>query len=403
MLLWISFALLAAAVASLLLRRGAGDEAASDSGSDLAVYRDQLTELQSDAERGAIEAGEVSAARAEIARRVLRQAALDDAKVLPRTKTREASRAATDTILLAAAAAVPILSLGLYLLLGSPAIPGHPLAERVADAADTAAPNDMVAKVEAHLRDHPEDGKGWGVLAPIYLAQGRGPEAAMAYARALSSDGETPDRLLGLLKANIVANKGIVNEPARKAAQRLVDLGGTHLIEAKYWLAFYDEQNGRPDAAAAAYLTLLASGPADAPWRKAVEERLAVVTGKAVAPAISAPAPGGVTPPVLSSAAGVTDGSAKGPTPAEFVAAAQKLAPEMRAQMIGRMISKASDAVKQNPKDVSAWSRLVTGQTALGKSSEAKSALKDAMQALQGETAALTELDALSKSLGLNS
>lgn len=396
--LWISFALLAAAVATLLIRNTGGKSASSAHSPDLDVYRDQLDELQSDTERGVIEADQAAAARAEIARRLLKQAAAE----APTARGGGPNHSAfAEKLLLACAAAVPVLSLAIYLFVGSPGLPGNPLAERLASAPNPAAPNDMIAKVEARLREKPDDGQGWAVIAPVYLSMGRAPDAANAFARAISLLGESTERLLGLAKANIMANNGMVNDPARKALQRLVELEPDR-VEAKYWLAVYDEQNGRPDAAAAAYLALLSKGPADAPWRKPVEERLAAVTGKPGATPVpgSAP-PSGMTPPVLAPAASGPD--AKGPTPAQFVAAAQKLSPEMREQMIGRMIEKATSAVKANPQDVSAWSRIVTGHTALGKHPDAKTALKEARQTLSGNTAALTELDALAKSLDLNS
>jgi cytochrome c-type biogenesis protein CcmH len=90
-----------------------------------------------------------------------------------------------------------------------------------------------------------------------------------------------------------------------------------------------------------------------------------------------------------------------GPTPAEFVAAAQGLPPEMREQMVGRMIARSDTAVAANPKDMAAWLRLVTGYRALGRSPEATEALKRARAALAGEPTALAELDALGKTLGL--
>jgi hypothetical protein len=137
--------------------------------------------------------------------------------------------------------------------------------------------------------------------------------------------------------------------------------------------------------------------------KAAVEERLKAVTELKAGPPTPAAPPSAVTPPVLSSAAGASGGQKSGPSPAEFVAAAQKLPPELREQMIGRMIAKATDAVKQNPKDVSAWSRVVTGQTALGKPTEAKTALKEARVAVAGDSSALSELDALARTLGLTS
>lgn len=390
--LWISLALLSAAVATLLIRSAGGKAAPAGHDPGLDVYRDQLTELEADAERGVIDPSQAAAARAEIARRLLKQAEAG----APAAGSAAAPRSAfAGKILFASAAAIPALSLILYLAVGNPGLPGRPLAERLAEAPNAQAPNDMIAKVEARLREKPDDGQGWAVLAPVYLSMGRAADAANAFARAMTLVGETPDRLIGLAKANIMANNGIVNEPAHKALQRLTELDPTR-IEPKFWLAVHDEQNGRAEAAAATYIELLKSAPADAPWRAAVEERLAAVTGKPVA----AQAPG-LSPPVLAPSSGAN--GAKGPTPAEFVAAAQKLAPEMREQMIGRMVAKAADAVKASPQDVAAWSRIVTGHAALGKRADAQTALKNARQSLSGDAAAQTELDALAKSLDLNS
>src|SRR4051812_7033014 len=72
MMLWIAMAAMAAAVSLPLLLalrrppRVQAEHAAVD------IYRDQLGELGRDAERGLIGTGEAAAARAEIARRLIR-------------------------------------------------------------------------------------------------------------------------------------------------------------------------------------------------------------------------------------------------------------------------------------------------------------------------------------------
>ncbi|MFK5151223.1 tetratricopeptide repeat protein, partial [Klebsiella pneumoniae] len=86
----------------------------------------------------------------------------------------------------------------------------YPLAERIAHAPDANAPNDLIAKVEARLREKPDDGQGWAVIAPVYLSMGRAADAANAFTRAMELLGETPDRLLGLAKATIFASNGTV-------------------------------------------------------------------------------------------------------------------------------------------------------------------------------------------------
>ena len=42
------------------------------------------------------------------------------------------------------------------------------------------------ARVEKHLAAQPEDGRGWEVIAPVYLRLTRGADAAHAYERVIS-------------------------------------------------------------------------------------------------------------------------------------------------------------------------------------------------------------------------
>ena len=79
----------------------------------------------------------------------------------------DAVRARTATI--AVAVALPLLALGLYLAYGSPRMPDQPLAARLQDPASDQNLEALVARVEARLREHPEEGEGWDVIAPVYM------------------------------------------------------------------------------------------------------------------------------------------------------------------------------------------------------------------------------------------
>lgn len=398
MLLWLTFAALAALIGWLLMR--VPDSAADTAGAgDLAVYRDQLSELDADRDRGLIPASEAEAARTEIARRMLKAAA--DAAAAPATP----SAMPAGRILTACAAAIPLLALMLYVRLGAPWLPARPLSARLSapsgERQTPTAVNDIMVKIEAHLREHPEDGRGWSVLAPAYLSQGRALEAAAAYERAIALSGENVERLAGLAKANLVLGNGIVNDIARQAYERALKLDPA-LPEARFWLAIRDEQNGSKDKALAAFRKLAADVDPSSPWRGAAEERIeALSEGKPSAPAAASPGPAAAaaSPPGQQSPGPVR----QDPSPAEFVAAAQKLAPELRDAMIGgRMIPKAEAAVKENAKDMAAWMRIVTGHVALGHAAEARQALADARHAAAGDASALAALDKLAAELGLN-
>ena len=77
---WITAALLTllACLAVLLPLARRRDGAADGADSDLAVYQDQLAELDRDLARGAIDAAEAGEARAEIGRRILKAAGKAD-------------------------------------------------------------------------------------------------------------------------------------------------------------------------------------------------------------------------------------------------------------------------------------------------------------------------------------
>src|SRR5437588_94069 len=81
---------------------------------------------------------------------------------------------------------------------------------------------DQLAEVEAHLRQKPDDGRGWDVLAPVYMRMGDFVRASDAYERAIRILGESPQRLAGFARATIMAENGVVNEPARRAYTKLL-------------------------------------------------------------------------------------------------------------------------------------------------------------------------------------
>jgi cytochrome c-type biogenesis protein CcmH len=287
---------------------------------------------------------------------------------------------------------VPLLAIALYLKVGSPGLPARPFEARLSVPTEKATVDELVAKVEARLRANPGDGQGWDVLAPVYMVHGRHQDAAHAYARAISLLGETPKRLAGLAEANVLASDGVVNETARLAYERLRQQDPSR-PEPRFWLAIADEQEGKLDAAAAAYKALLDSGPADAPWRAMVEERLTELQaqrGGAAKPSGEAVATG-------AQSSGVP---AAGPQ-AEDIEAASKMTPGERSAMVEGMVGRLAERLKSDGKDLAGWLRLVRAYVVLGRQDEAREALKTARGSFPGEAAALADLDQLAKELGL--
>ena len=181
-----------------------------------------------------------------------------------------------------AAAALPVIGIALYLAVGSPQLASRPYATRLDTPTDQATAADLVARVEAHLRANPEDGRGWDVLAPVYLRMGDYTQAADAFQKAARLLGESPRRLGGYARALIMLQNGVVNEPARQAYSRLLSLEPQSL-EPKVWLAIAREQDGDLKGAQSEYRTLLVG--AEEPWKGLLEARLQAVTERLGGPA----------------------------------------------------------------------------------------------------------------------
>ena len=244
MLLWLFFAVMTAGALLAILRplmRGSSTAANDADAGAVAVYRDQLAEIDSDLARGAIDAAEAEAARIEISRRLLALADAQNAAGQGGSTKLVPAPAAVQRVAFAVAGAVPLLTLGLYLLYGAPGRPGMPHSEVVESMARqqqlaSAQVQTLISQVETRLRESPQDGKGWDVIAPVYFKVGRFADAANAFQQAIRLLGENVTRLNGFADATVFGSDGIVNEEARKAYERVLVLDPKR-YEPRFWLA----------------------------------------------------------------------------------------------------------------------------------------------------------------------
>lgn len=379
MAFWIAAALLAALVTYIVTRPLTRDAetVANATDADLAVYKDQLAEIDRDVERGALTAVEAQSAKAEVSRRLLRAAEGD------RRAPAEGSATYLSPKMLygAVSVALPVVSLGLYLLYGAPGMPGQPLNARLNAPVQNAEVADLIAKVEQQLREHPEDGKGWEVIAPVYYSQSRFAEAATAFSNANRILGETAARLQRFADARIRAENGVVPADARKALTRALELEPARK-EPVIWLALAKEQDGDRAGAIADYKSLIADATLASAWKKPLEDRLAMLEGRAPAP-----------PQV---------GEGEGPT-GPGAAAVGAMAPEEREQFVNQMVEKLAERLKTETTDLEGWLKLVRAYKVLGRDGDASAALATARKSLSADQKAMSALDGLAKELGLGS
>jgi len=368
MTLWFVFALMTvAAIFAVLLPLGRGGRA-QNQGSEVAVYKDQLAEIERDLAAGLIAAPEAEAARVEISRRLL--AAAGSEPVSEPTSSLKWRRAAA----VLALAGLPLIAIGVYMPLGSPRLQDFPLAQRERGSGSGMALENLVVQVEQHLEKNPTDGRGWNVLAPVLVRLGRFDDAVRAYRNSLTYNGESSERRADLGEAIAAAAGGVVTAEAKTEFERAHGLNADD-PKANYFLGLAAEQDGRKDDAANIWRALLAKAPADAPWRPLVQTSLARVGG------------GGATMPALSD---------------ETIAASKDMNEGDRNAMVRGMVERLATRLKQNGDDVEGWLRLVRAYLVMGDRDRAMGASTDARQAVANDAARLRQLNEGLKTLGLD-
>ena len=372
---WILVAILTAAVAIVLTHplMRSRQAAIVDREGEVAVYRDQLSELERERASGLIGEAEAEYARAEIGRRLLASASGKIEQDTALTARRH------NVIATLVTAALPITGLCLYLFMGSPNHPDMPLEARLENPG-----NDMsllIAKAERHLAQNPQDGAGWDVLAPIYFKTMRFGDAEMAYRNAIRLLGDSPERLTGLAETLVTANQGIVTQEAQSAFADAEKLRPGN-PRARFYLALALEQAGKKEEARDAFAAILKASPAGAPWIPLVQAHLEATGGEAALAAVPKPeAPGNPT--------------------AEDIEAANAMAPEDRQAMIAGMVESLDGKLREQPNNFEGWMRLVRSYAMLNNDGKAKEALQNGLKAFPPDGEQGKKLLALAQQLGI--
>lgn len=368
MTLWLFLALMTAVAISAVIWPLARRAGPARSGSDIAVYRDQLDEVEHDLAAGRIGNTEAAAARVEISRRLL--AAADAAQAAPPALNATASVAWRRRIAAAAALlALPTLAGGLYLWLGSPELASAQQQTPPSVATGQDSVDNLVAQAEAHLQRNPEDGRGWEILAPVYMRLDRYSDSVAAWRNALRLLGDDADREANLGEALTAEADGVVTAEAKAAFVQAVTLDPT-TVSARYYLGLAAEQDGRREDAAKIWRDLIADAPAGAPWVDTVRSALARLEGNPVA---SSGAPFTPRPDVANPPSG------------------------QQSAMIQGMVDRLAARLKEDGSDIDGWVRLVRSYKVLGEADKARAAIADARQALAGDADKLSKLDAALK------
>ncbi|HUL41239.1 MAG TPA: c-type cytochrome biogenesis protein CcmI [Burkholderiales bacterium] len=175
---WIVAAFFIAAALLLLVppllryRAGGG---VSRSASNVAIYRDQLRELEADMRAGNLSAELYEQSRREIEGRLLEDLRRPDSAEAPSKKWRSAA--------IVLAIIIPLCAVALYFMVGTPqALTPEGAAPHGLNAQQIQT---MVDRLAERLKANPDDGQGWLMLGRSYTVLGRFQDAANAFAKAV--------------------------------------------------------------------------------------------------------------------------------------------------------------------------------------------------------------------------
>jgi cytochrome c-type biogenesis protein CcmH len=352
-------------VAAPLMRRPA--PALPASANDAEVYRDQLAEIDRDQAAGLIAGDQAKQARAEIARRLIAAS----------EKTAHGgaglSRGAALGVILFLCLFLPAAAGLVYLRTGNPEFPDLPLAMRLNEADPDI--NVLIAKTEAHLIANPADGRGWALIAPIYMRRMRTEEAADAYRNAIRYQGGSAELYGALGEAIAAGNQGMVTKDAGAAFMEALKLDPAD-ARARFYLALAEGQSGDRAKAIADLEALAASAPSDEPWQEIVAAQIMRFKADAANPA----APGNPSAADVEAAAGLNDAD--------------------RMQMIRTMVESLDARLTDEPANFEGWQRLIRSYMVLGDPAKAGEALKRGLAAFPADTDNGKALIALARETG---
>ena len=237
----------------------------------LAVYKNQLIEVDRDLERGVIGEVEADAARTEVQRRLIRAAEEKNENHRP------VSGLVKVVCLGFALLVLPAGAFGLYGAIGAPGAPDKPLAERTEEqkqAAEWEQFNTMAEKLAARLKETPNDLKGWAMLGRSYRVLNRLEDSLKAYEKAFALAPADTEIALAYAETMIFFDDNIVSEKARGILEKIVAAEPKNLKARYYYGLVLSETAEELPKAIAIWKSLEADSPTTATWLTSLREQI---------------------------------------------------------------------------------------------------------------------------------
>lgn len=389
---WAVAAGLAASVAVVLisaLRRAAVEGGPVDP--DLAVYRDQMAEIERDLTRGTLSAEDADRLRAEVGKRVL------DADRARKAEAATAGPVRSGALVGLVAALTLPGALAAYWWLGAPGYPDMALKPRLA-ALDAGIAGRLSQEAELLRQGRPRDAALDARLATELAAVTDTAALRQQFqkhfeANELQAAVRVQERLLAVEGTKASSNdhalmalalaveaQGYVSPEAEHEVKQSLTLDVSNEI-ARYLVGEMFLQGGRYDFAFKFWRPLAETGNPDSPFVAQIKTEIADVAELAGV-RYAAPA------------------AAPGPSGAD-VAAASDMTPEERQQMIEGMVAQLSDRLATEGGTVEEWNRLIRSLAVLQRLPEAQKIYDEAKAKFDGQSAELSFLKQAAVESGL--
>ncbi len=356
MMVWIlliGFLLLAIAMVLIPVFRYRADNAQNQN-QNIAVYKAQLQELETDQNNGVLSEAEAASARLEIERRLLKIAAIGE-------KTNN-TKGASLGLLGAITTIVLLLSAGFYLKIGMLAMPDfilkdqdHSVAKRAEKNAASQEIMREVTEIKAELSINPANIKAWRALGQYQSQLQNKAEAAQAYQRWYELEPNNIDAAIVYAENLIILSEGRVGPAALLVLNRARDMQPRN-PGARHYLALANYQSGNIAQALAGWKNLEQDSKPGVPWLpplkrwiRQAEKDLGIEN--TVAPTLNE----------------------------DERAAIKDMSAQEQANMIKSMVARLQDKMDKNPTNIEGWFRLAKAYEVLGQRDDMINSLKKAL------------------------
>ncbi|MEP5758339.1 MAG: c-type cytochrome biogenesis protein CcmI [Litoreibacter sp.] len=327
----------------------------------MAIFKDQLSEVDRDAARNLISDTEAQAARVEIKRRMLS---------VSRGETHE-MKSSGGWALIAFAVLVPLGGIGVYSVTGSPGMPSVTFAERAQEVEEANEVATLINRLRTRLEEDPDGGdvRGWELLASTYMGRNLFKDAAYAYSQIVDRPDATSATWSQYAEALIADENGAVTPLAARAIARAMQLDPTNPA-ATFYSALEREQSGQTALARRMLLDRVSAETTPLPWMPAF-----IAEANRMARSI------GLEEEALPSFSDTPRGPSQ-----EDIDAAGEMSPEDQAEFIASMVGNLEARLEADPSDLQGWLQLARAYVVLERPEDAVAALKSA-QPLASELA----------------